>query len=95
MCKVTAANTNEATENALIGYGARRISTGDKYAVYEVAGSEDTTAAVVQMLEPLGITEMVKSARIAVTKSNPGIREKLKQIEPLNSCLRHVDDYEL
>jgi acetolactate synthase-1/3 small subunit len=92
LCKVTGIDTNQATENALHAHGARRINTGDEYTVYEVTGAAETTAAVVEMLEPFGITEMVKSARIAVIKSNLGIRKKLKQIEPLNTCLSDVED---
>jgi acetolactate synthase-1/3 small subunit len=92
LCKVAGSDTNEAIENALNIYGARRISTGDEYTVYGVTGSAETTDAVEKLLEPLGITEIVKSARIAVIKSNHAIHQKLKLIEPLNNYLSKVED---
>jgi acetolactate synthase-1/3 small subunit len=92
LCKVAGSDTNEGIETDLKRYGVRCISTCNAYTVYEVTGSAETTDAVVQVLEPLRIIEMVKSAGIAVMRSHQAIHEKLKKIEPLNNCLSEVED---
>lgn len=77
----SAANRAEA-EKLLREYGARRITgTDDNYTVFETTGTPETTNALVKVLEPLGLTEFVKSARIAIIKSSNTFYQKLKQFE--------------
>lgn len=78
--KVDGSCMNEVAGNALTAYNAREISAGNGNAVYEVTGSAETMAAVTKLLQPLGITDIVKSAGIAIMKSTHPIHEKLKQL---------------
>jgi acetolactate synthase-1/3 small subunit len=92
LCKVADKDTTEAIEKALNSYGARRINSGNEYTVYAVTGSTETTNAVVKVLEPLRIIEMVKSAGIAVMRSHKAVHERLKKIEPLNNGVSTIED---
>lgn len=79
--------TNVTTDgeivNALKNYAARRISSDKYYTVYEITGSAETTEAAIKELLPMGVTEIVKSARIAIIKTGEAFYKKLNQVELL------------
>lgn len=66
-------------------FGARRIPVETaEYLVFETTGSAAATENFLKILEPLGLTEFVKSARIAVSKSADVIHHRLKQFEVIS-----------
>jgi acetolactate synthase-1/3 small subunit len=82
------ANNNHSDEtmtHLLKNYSVRCVSVDKDFVVYETTGSGETTVEIEKLLGPMGITEIVKSARIAVIRNNHTIHQKLKQIEPLQN----------
>jgi acetolactate synthase-1/3 small subunit len=51
------------------------------YTVFEVAGHREETDRLVKVLEPYGLIEFVRSARVAIIKNSEGFHEKLKEFE--------------
>lgn len=49
-------------------YGAHLVFSKDKFLVLEKTGSEDEVNALTSLLEPYGITQFVRSGRIAIAK---------------------------
>lgn len=82
--------TNGALVNALKNYAARLISSDKYYTVYEITGPAETTDAAIKELTLMGITEIVKSARIAIIKTGDAFYQKLNQLELLQ---KKSEDY--
>lgn len=73
------------TEKLAQKYGARQVPTETgEYTVFETTGSADATENFLKILEPLGLTEFVKSARIAIIKSTDVIHQRLKQFDTIS-----------
>ena len=51
------------------------------YTVFEVAGHREETDNLIKVLEPYGLIEFVRSARVAIIKASDGFHEKLKEFE--------------
>jgi len=68
-------------ERLLRQYGARAVVIRHDYTVFETTGQREETDALVRVLEPYGLIEFVRSARIAIIKSSEGFHEKLQQFE--------------
>jgi acetolactate synthase-1/3 small subunit len=51
------------------------------YTVFETTGQREETAKLVEVLEPYGLIEFVRSARVAIIKDSHGFHEKLKEFE--------------
>lgn len=51
------------------------------YNVFEAIGSIETTAEILETLEPFGLTGFVRSAKIAIDKSSNPLHQKLKRSE--------------
>jgi acetolactate synthase-1/3 small subunit len=51
------------------------------YTVFEVAGHREETDNLIKVLEPYGLIEFVRSARVAIIKDSEGFHEKLKEFE--------------
>ncbi|MEJ7769407.1 MAG: acetolactate synthase small subunit, partial [Chitinophagaceae bacterium] len=66
-------------ERLLRQYGARAIVIRKDYTVFETTGQREETDRLVQVLEPYGLIEFVRSARVAIIKSSHGFHEKLKE----------------
>ena len=63
-------------------YGTRLIAQEDgNYQVFETTCDAQTTNKVLELLEPLGLTEFARSARIAIGTSTNTLHQKLKQFE--------------
>jgi acetolactate synthase-1/3 small subunit len=81
----SAALLSEA-ERRLVEYGGRLIaSEADAYKVFETTTSPETTEEILKELEPFGLTEFVRGARIAIHKSDNPLHQKLKQFEAVYS----------
>jgi len=70
-------------ERLLRQYGARAVVIRSDYTVFETTGHREETDALIQVLEPYGLIEFVRSARIAIIKGSSGFHEKLKEFESL------------
>ncbi|WP_336515644.1 acetolactate synthase small subunit [Pollutibacter soli] len=68
-------------ERLLRQYGARAVVIRHDYTVFETTGHREETEALVRVLEPYGLIEFVRSARVAIIKSSEGFHEKLQQFE--------------
>ena len=51
------------------------------YTVFSVSGHREETDMLIKVLEPYGLIEFVRCARIAIIKSSDGFHRKLKQFE--------------
>jgi len=68
-------------ERLLREYGARAVVIRKDYTVFETTGQREETNKLVEVLEPYGLIEFVRSARIAIIKDSHGFHEKLKEFE--------------
>jgi acetolactate synthase I/III small subunit len=70
-------------ERLLREYGARAVAIRKDYTVFETTGHREETDKLVEVLEPYGLIEFVRSARVAIIKSSRGFHEKLKEFEAM------------
>lgn len=68
-------------ERLLRENGARAVAIRKDYTVFETTGHREETEALLRVLEPYGLIEFVRSARIAIIKTSEGFHEKLKEFE--------------
>lgn len=68
-------------ERLLREYGAKAVVIRKDYTVFEVAGHREETDKLIQVLEPYGLIEFVRSARVAIIKDSVGFHAKLKEFE--------------
>ncbi|HVZ55313.1 MAG TPA: acetolactate synthase small subunit [Chitinophagaceae bacterium] len=68
-------------ERLLRQYGARAVVIRKDYTVFETTGHREETDKLVEVLEPYGLIEFVRSARVAIIKASNGFHEKLKEFE--------------
>ena len=68
-------------ERLLRQYGANAVVIRKDYTVFEVAGHREETDALIKVLEPYGLIEFVRSARVAIIKASDGFHKKLKEFE--------------
>lgn len=73
-------SSNLEIENLCKYYGARHVTAGESYVIYETTGSAETSDAIVKSLETIGITEMVRGARIAVAKYKHSFKQELREM---------------
>lgn len=71
-------------ERLLREMGARAVFIRNDYVVFEVTGQREETQKVVDFLEPYGLIEFVRSARVAIIKESRGFHEKLQEFEAEN-----------
>jgi len=60
------------------------------YTVFETTGHREETDKLIHVLEPYGLIEFVRSARVAIIKESHGFHEKLKEFEELNPSVEVV-----
>src|SRR3954469_3291909 len=70
-------------ERLLRENGARAVVIRKDYTVFETTGQREETDALIRVLEPYGLIEFVRSARIAIIKASSGFHEKLMEFEAL------------
>jgi acetolactate synthase I/III small subunit len=68
-------------ERLLSKYGAKAVVIRKDYTVFEVAGHREETDKLIEVLEPYGLIEFVRSARVAIIKNSDGFHKKLKEFE--------------
>ncbi|MEO6548474.1 MAG: acetolactate synthase small subunit [Ferruginibacter sp.] len=68
-------------ERLLRECGARAVAITKDFTVFETTGHREETIKLVKALEPYGLIEFVRSARIAIIKESRGFHEKLKEFE--------------
>ena len=70
-------------ERLLRENGARAVVIRKDYTVFETTGHREETDALIKVLEPYGLIEFVRSARIAIIKDSSGFHEKLREFEQM------------
>ena len=68
-------------ERLLREHGARAVVIRKDYTVFETTGHREETEKLVQVLQPYGLIEFVRSARIAIIKASDGFHRKLQEFE--------------
>lgn len=68
-------------ERLLREYGARAVVIRKDYTIFETTGQREETDKLIAVLEPYGLIEFVRSARVAIIKASSGFHEKLKEFE--------------
>src|SRR6218665_58633 len=68
-------------ERLLREHGANAVVIRKDYTVFEVGGYGEETDKLISVLEPFGLIEFVRSARVAIIKASDGFHEKLKEFE--------------
>jgi len=68
-------------ERLLREHGARAVVIRKDYTVFETSGHREETDKLISVLEPFGLIEFVRSARVAIIKASHGFHEKLKDFE--------------
>jgi acetolactate synthase-1/3 small subunit len=68
-------------ERLLREYGARAVVIRKDYTVFETTGHREETQKLVEVLEPYGLIEFVRSARIGIIKGSNKFHDRLKEFE--------------
>src|SRR6266700_7943812 len=79
-------------ERLLREYGARAVVIRKDYTIFETTGHREETDKLVAVLEPFGLIEFVRSARVAIIKDSHGFHEKLKEFEALRPGTEIVEN---
>jgi acetolactate synthase-1/3 small subunit len=68
-------------ERLLRENGARAVVIRKDYTVFETTGHREETDKLIEVLQPYGLIEFVRSARVAIIKKSQGFNEKLREFE--------------
>ena len=68
-------------ERLLREHGAHAVVIRKDYTVFQVSGHREETENLIKVLEPYGLIEFVRSARVAIIKDSNGFHNKLKEFE--------------
>jgi len=68
-------------ERLLHQFGARVVAIRKDYTVFETTGHREETDRLISALEPYGLIEFVRSARVAIIKESEGFHTKVKEFE--------------
>jgi acetolactate synthase-1/3 small subunit len=77
-------------ERLLREFGARAVVIRKDYTIFETTGQREETDRLIKVLEPYGLIEFVRSARVAIIKDSKGFHGKLKEFEELNPSMEVV-----
>ena len=72
-----------SVERLLRENGARAVVIRKDYTVFETTGHREETDALIKILQPYGLIEFVRSARVAIIKNSQGFNSKLRDFERL------------
>jgi len=70
-----------SVERLLREHGARAVVIRRDYTVFETTGHRQETDRLIEVLQPYGLIEFVRSARIAIIKGSEGFHGKLREFE--------------
>jgi len=70
-------------ERLLRENGARAVVIRKDYIVFETTGHREETDNLISVLQPYGLIEFVRSARIAIIKDSDGFNRKLREFEQM------------
>ncbi|WP_432707948.1 acetolactate synthase small subunit [Pedobacter sp.] len=78
--------TDTITEKVLVERllrenGARAVVIRKDYTVFETTGHREETDKLIEVLQPYGLIEFVRSARVAIIKDSEGFNAKLREFE--------------
>ena len=81
--------TDEVAEKVLVErllreHGARVVVIRKDYTVFETTGHREETDKLIEILQPHGLIEFVRSARIAIIKESEGFNTKLREFERID-----------
>ncbi|MBH2003640.1 MAG: acetolactate synthase small subunit [Sphingobacteriia bacterium] len=79
-------------ERLLRECGARAVVIRKDYTIFETTGQRAETDKLVRVLEPYGLIEFVRSARVAIIKASSGFHEKLKEFEAVEPSEELVEN---
>ena len=79
-------------ERLLRTCGARVVAITKEFTIFETTGQREETQTLVKVLEPYGLIEFVRSARVAIIKDSKGFHEKLREIEALEHKETIIED---
>lgn len=79
-------------ERLLREYGARAVVIRKDYIIFETTGHREETDRLVKVLEPYGMIEFVRTARVAIIKASHGFHEKLKDFEEMQPGTKVVEN---
>ncbi len=72
-----------SVERLLRENGARAVVIRKDYTVFETTGHREETDNLISILQPYGLIEFVRSARVAIIKNSEGFNSKLREFERL------------
>ncbi len=70
-----------SVERLLRENGARAVVIRKDYTVFETTGHREETDNLISILQPYGLIEFVRSARVAIIKNSDGFNAKLREFE--------------
>ena len=70
-----------SVERLLRENGARAVEIRKDSTVFETTGHREETDALIKILQPFGLIEFVRSARVAIIKDSDGFNRKLREFE--------------
>lgn len=70
-----------SVERLLREHGARAVVIRKDYTVFETTGHREETDTLIKVLQPFGLIEFVRSARVAIIKNSDGFNAKLREFE--------------
>ncbi|RZK76429.1 MAG: acetolactate synthase small subunit [Pedobacter sp.] len=70
-----------SVERLLRENGARAVVIRKDYTVFETTGHREETDKLIEVLQPYGLIEFVRSARVAIIKDSEGFNAKLREFE--------------
>jgi acetolactate synthase-1/3 small subunit len=79
-------------ERLLREHGARAVVIRKDYTIFETSGHHEETDNLVAVLEPYGLIEFVRSARVAIIKSSKGFHEKIRQFEAMEPSEETIEN---
>ena len=79
-------------ERLLRGYGARAVVIRKDYNIFETTGHREETDRLIHFLEPYGLIEFVRTARIAIIKASSGFHEKIKEFEAVEPAEELIEN---
>ncbi|NCD71413.1 acetolactate synthase small subunit [Mucilaginibacter agri] len=72
-----------SVERLLRENGARAVVIRKDYIVFETTGHREETDNLIKVLQPFGLIEFVRSARVAIIKDSEGFNSKIREFERL------------